>query len=100
IHQPGICREHGGIFINFDFTRKVSIKFCKKPTKILVNGRPEQLFLPGTSNLFVSTGQIGHDTDEKPLMYWLFGRYGFKQAVKRYAGIDVAIWPAIKVRDV
>ncbi|VFR13244.1 hypothetical protein SPFM12_00214 [Salmonella phage SPFM12] len=20
IHQPGICREHGGIFINFDFT--------------------------------------------------------------------------------
>jgi hypothetical protein len=100
IHQPGICREHGGIFINFDFTRKVSIKFCKKPTKILVNGRPEQLFLPGTSNLFVSTGQIGHDTDEKPLMYWLFGRYGFKQAVKRYAGVDVAIWPAIKVRDV
>ncbi|ENZ4827710.1 hypothetical protein ACGLDM_004804, partial [Salmonella enterica subsp. enterica serovar Braenderup] len=31
---------------------------------------------------------------------WLFGRYGFKQAVKRYAGVDVAIWPAIKVRDV
>ncbi|QVW55123.1 hypothetical protein pEaSNUABM29_00079 [Erwinia phage pEa_SNUABM_29] len=99
IHQPGICREHGGIFINFDFTRKVSIKFCKKPTKILVNGRPEQLFLPGTSNLFVSTGPIGHDTDEKPLMYWMFGRYGFKQAVERFTGVSVNIWPAIKVRD-
>lgn len=99
IHQPGICREHGGIFINFDFTRKVSLKFCKKPTKILVNGMKEELFLPGTSNLFVSKNPIGHDTDEKPLLYWMFGRYGFKEAVKRYTGVDVNIWPAFKVPD-
>ncbi|EAB9069151.1 hypothetical protein D7N22_24500, partial [Salmonella enterica subsp. enterica] len=25
IHQPGICREHGGVFVNFDFKRKASL---------------------------------------------------------------------------
>lgn len=100
IHQPGICREHGGIFVNFDFTRKVSLKFCKHAAKIAVNGKKEEIYLPGTSNLYVPKTTQGYDSDEKPLMYWLFGRYGFSQAVKRYTGADVRIWPAHRVKDI
>lgn len=94
IHQPGICREHGGIFINFDFTRKVSLKFCKNSVKMLVNGKKEEIFLPGTSNLYVPKTTQGSDSDEKPLPYWLFGKYGFKEAVERYTGAKVDIWPS------
>ncbi|ANZ49172.1 hypothetical protein PARSHIK_91 [Erwinia phage vB_EamM_Parshik] len=100
IHQPGICREHGGIFINFDFTRKVSLKFCKHSVKILVNGKKEEIFLPGTSNLYVPKTTQGQDSDEKPLLYWLFGKYGFKEAVERYTGARVAIWPSYNLKSI
>lgn len=100
IHQPGICREHGGIFINFDFTRKVSLKFCTKSARILVNGKKEEIFLPGTSNLYVPKNTAGCDSDNKPLVYWLFGRYGFSAAVKRYTGADVKIIPAYSIPEV
>lgn len=99
IHQPGICREHGGIFINFDFTRKVSLKFCKNPARILVNGKKEEIYLPGTNNLYVPKTTQGNDSDEKPLLYWLFGKYGFTEAVKRCTGADVRIWPAYRVKE-
>lgn len=100
IHQPGICQEHNGLFVNFDFTRKVSLKFGKHPVKILVNGRKEELYIPGTSNLYTPKNPTGHDADEKPLVYWLFGKYGFTEAIKRYTGVDVKIIPAYKVPEV
>jgi hypothetical protein len=100
IHQPGICQEHNGLFVNFDFTRKVSLKFAKHPVKVLVNGRKEELYIPGTSNLYTPKNPTGHDADEKPLVYWLFGKYGFSQAIKRYTGVDVEIIPAYKVPEV
>lgn len=99
IHQPGICREHGGLFVNFDFTRKVSLKFCKSPTKILVNGRKEEMYIPGTLNLYPGKNPTGHDSDEKPLAYWLFGKYGFREAIKRYTGVDARIYPAYKIPE-
>lgn len=99
IHQPGICREHGGVFVNFDFKRKASLKFCKQPVRVLVNGKKEELFLPGTKNLFKAKNATHPDTDEKPLMYWLFGRYGFKEAIKRYTGVDVEIYPSFKIPE-
>jgi len=99
IHQPGICREHGGLFVNFDFTRKVSLKNCRRSVKILVNGRKEELYLPGTLNLYSAKNPTGHDADEKPLVYWLFGKYGFREAIKRYTGVDVEIIPAYKIPE-
>lgn len=91
IHQPGICRETDGYFVNFDFTRKVNFKFCGHTVKMFVNGRLQELFIPGVKNLYSGKSSTGHDTDGKPLSYWVFGRHGFSNAVKRYTGASVEI---------
>ena len=99
IHTPGIVREHGGLFINFDFTRKVTLQFCDRTVKILVNGREEQLFIPGSSTLYGGKGQGGAENGPKALPYWIFGKYGFTEGIKRMTGANVFIYPAHRVHE-
>lgn len=99
-HQPGICPERDGFFINFNFTRKVRLKFCNAPVRLIINGRREELFIPGTPNLYVTKSAPGGDSDDKPIPYWLFGQYGFSGAIKRYCGVDVRIIPMTEIGNI
>ena len=98
-HQPGICYEPEGYFLNFNFSRKVRLKFCNNHVRLLINGRMEDLFIPGTPNLY-STKSTGNDSDDKPLAYWMFGQYGFSGAIKRYCGVDARIVPMARVPEI
>lgn len=98
IHTPGICVEHNGLFINFDFSRKTTLQYCKSTVKMLVNGRDMQVFIPGTSTLYGGSGS-GNDNGPKPLPYWIYGRYGFTEGVRKYTGANVFIYPAYKAAE-
>lgn len=98
IHTPGICVEHNGLFINFDFSRKTTLQYCKSTVKMLVNGRDMQVFIPGTSTLYGGSGS-GNDNGPKPLPYWIFGRYGFTEGIRKFTGANVFIYPAYKAAE-
>lgn len=100
LHQPGISREHDGFFVNFNFTRKVRLKFCSTAVRLMINGRREELFIPGTPNLYTTKSAPGGDSDDKALPYWLFGMHGFSGAIKRYCGVDVRIIPIEQVPEI
>lgn len=100
LHQPGICREQDGAFINFGFSRKVRLKFCKNPVKMTINGQHATLYLPGTPNLYTVKNPQGGDTDDKPLAYWLFGKYGFTGAIRKYCGVECRIVPIEEVPNI
>lgn len=94
IHTQGISREGKSLFVNFDFTRKVKFMDCKDRVKLRVNGIAEDVTIPGSSSMYGAKEGKGHDPGPKPLPYWLFARYGFKNAIKKYCGVDVEIIPS------
>lgn len=98
IHTPGICVEHNGLFVNFDFSRKTTLQYCKGTVKMLVNGRDQQVFIPGTSTLYGGSGS-GNDNGPKPLPYWIFGKYGFTEGIRKFTGANVFIYPAYKAAE-
>lgn len=95
IHTQGISTEGKSLFVNFDFTRKVKFMDCKQPVRLRVDGAEEVVSIPGTISMYGAKEGKGSDPGPKPIAYWLFAKYGFKEAIKRYTGINVNIMPAM-----
>lgn len=102
-HTPGICLMDDGLFVNFNFTRKVSFKDNPKSTEMIVQGRKKNKTtdhfrtdvyrLPSAVDLYKGNLPQGGRAYKSccPIHTWLFAQYGFTQAVRRYTGVDVAI---------
>ena len=91
-HTPGICLMDDGLFVNFNFTRKVTFKDNNKMTSLIIQGKPNVFKMPATDDFYKgSLPDGGRKYRPTPIPLWLFARYGFCDAIKRYTGVDVTI---------
>lgn len=87
-HQPGLGLVSDGFFVHFPFSKRITFKF--ENSLIGVHGSDERCYLPYTTTL---KKRNGNATTNLPLVaYWLFCKYGFKGAIKKYLGVDLEIY--------
>lgn len=98
-HTPGLCMLSDGVFVNFNFTRKVKFSIKPKAVDMYVQGKIVHFSLPSSEDLArgskSSRGRSALDSGRKNspcvLPLWLFAKYGFTGAIKRYTGVSVQI---------
>jgi hypothetical protein len=87
-HQPGLGFVNDGFFVHFPFSKRITFKF--ENSLISVHGNDERCYLPYSTTLKARKGSA---TTNLPLVaYWLFAKYGFRGAIKRYLGVDVDVY--------
>lgn len=91
-HTPGLCLMDDGLFVNFNFTRKVKFKDNPRVTPLYIQGRPNAFKMPSTEDFYKGTlNDGGRKLKPTPIPLWLFAQYGFSDAIRRYTGVNVAI---------
>lgn len=87
-HQPGLGYVNDGFFVHFPFSKRITFKF--ESYTISVHGMDERCYLTTTETLKSRNGS--GKTNMPMVAYWLFAKYGFRGAIKRYTGIDVDVY--------
>lgn len=91
-HTPGLCLMEEGLFANFNFSRKVKFKDNARYSHVYIQGRANAFKMPSTEDFYKGTlNDGGRKLKPTPLPLWLFARYGFSEAIRRYTGVNVAI---------
>lgn len=86
-HQPGLGSADNGFFVHFPFSKR--IKFELESFTFSVDGFDERIFLPYSKQL---KSRKGNSKSNLPLIaYWLFCKYGFAGAIRKYTGVDVIV---------
>ena len=86
-HQPGLCYVNDGFFVHFPFSKRVMFKF--ETSLIKVYGNDERCYLPYSNKL---KERKSNGVTNIPLIpYWLYCKYGFSGAIKKYLGVEVLV---------
>lgn len=86
-HQPGLGAAENGFFVHFPFSKR--IKFELNSFTYAIDGFNEHIFLPYSKHL--KSRKSSANTNFPLVAYWLFTKYGFKGAIRKYFGIDVIV---------
>ena len=91
-HTPGLCMMEKGLFANFNFSRRANFKDNVRHSHVYVQGRANAFKIPSTEDFYKGNlNDGGRKLKPTPLPLWLFARYGFTEAIRRYTGVNVAV---------